>query len=144
MKNKVLGMLKENKEFINKLTEALSNLDTKLIFYIDIKESRVMSIAADLFKAVENNENILLIEPLIEDIFELMEDFTLEQDDDEVQNYLMAKLKNKDRTLGIKNFLSSLNGYSRSQKAWDKLFRSWIQERALEYVDDFQVRLEKL
>jgi hypothetical protein len=142
MKNKVQEMLKDHKEFIDKLTEALSNLDTKLIFYININESRVMSIATDLFKVIENNENILLIEPLTEDMYELMEDFALEQDDDEVQNYLMGKLKNKNKTLGAKNFLNSLNSYSRSQKAWDKLFCIWLQERAIEYIDDFQVRLE--
>ncbi len=127
-----------DKDLLIKLGEAIANTDTKKEYYYDKKDQKIIEISGKKAPAVADELHLVKIEPMLADIAELMEDFTLEQDAEDVQERLLKFLRGKDTATNINSFKRAIFDYPRSKKSWDRLESKWIKERAIEFLDDIE------
>ena len=125
-----------NKEIVQTIADALANTDGNIDYYYDKAEEKVIDIPVRNASSVSNNLNFVKIEPMINDIIELMEDFALEQDADDVQETLAKILQQRNKKTCFLNFKRVIHDYPKSKKSWDNLEKKWLKERAIEFLDD--------
>jgi|SRR5690554_364207 hypothetical protein len=129
--------MKESNQLLTDIAEGLKNTEQNVIYYLDTKAYRVIKTSKDLSRHIARNNEVITIEPILKDILELMEDFALEQETDEIQNHLLSILKNREDATALENFYKALYDYPRSKKRWQKLESRWLKERAREFLEDF-------
>ncbi len=129
--------MNESRQLLSDIAEGLKNTEQDIVYYLDTREHRVIKTSKDLSRQVTLNKEVVPIEPILNDILELMEDFALEQETDEIQDHLLGLLKNRDNATAIENFYKALYDYPRSRKRWQTLETKWLRERAKELLEDF-------
>ncbi len=123
------------------IMEGLKNTERDVLYLFDIKNLTVIKTTKDLVECVTQKGEMIIIENMLKDLLEMMEDFALDQDTEEIQEHLLQTLKNRDRTAAVRNFNRALLDYPRSKKSWSKLEESFLRERAKEFLDDFSRKI---
>jgi hypothetical protein len=129
-------MTKEEK-LLKEIAEGLKNTDKETIYLLDIKSFQVLKTTRDLEPAINPHSEFIQIDPMLKDILEMMEDFALEQDTEEIQDHLLQTLKGKEQNLAVDTFRKTLLDYPRSRKKWDVLEEEWLLEQAKEILHDY-------
>ena len=124
-------------KLLEEIAEGLKNTEQKVLYYLDTKGLKVIKTSKDLAPCITQNSDLIRIDSMLKDILELMEDFAMEQDTEEIQEHLLKVLNNRDRSSAINNFHKALLDYPRSKKNWLKIEIKWLWERALELLDDY-------
>ncbi|MBW6515352.1 MAG: hypothetical protein K0B81_01890 [Candidatus Cloacimonetes bacterium] len=124
-------------ELLNDVVQGLKNTEKDILFLLNTKEQKVIKTSRDMAGFYGENHDLVIIEPMLKDIMELMEDFALEQDTEEIQEHLLTLLKNRERSSAVKSFYRALLDYPRSKKNWQMIEDKWLKERALELLDDY-------
>lgn len=135
--------MKYKKELLDDISEGLKNTDRDILYFLDIEDLDVVKTTEDLAPCIIEKRNVIYIEPMLKDILELIEDFALEQDTEEIQEHLLLVIKNKDRVTAIENFKKALLDYPKSKKKWLSLEKRWLRERASEMLDDYTKSLDR-
>jgi len=125
-----------SKELVVKVMEALANTEKDKCFYFDKENKAVIEVSDNIPDCKLSEIELVKIEAMLKDFAELMEDFALEQEAEDVQDSLLKMLQNRDRRIGIINFKRILHDFPRSKKRWNLLENKWLKERALEFLDD--------
>ncbi len=125
-----------SKNLLEQIAKALANTNEKTISFYDRNKKQVIEIKGGKHTAELETIDLVKIEPMIDDLLELMEDFSLEQDSEDVQKQLYNVLQSKNKRTNAINFKRVLHGYSRSKKRWEKLEHKWLKERAVEFLED--------
>ena len=119
------------------ITQGIKNTEKDIVYLLNTKEQKVIKTPRDMAGCYKDNHEIIVIEPMLKDIVEIMEDFALEQDTEEIQEHLLTILKNREKASAVKNFHRALLDYPRSKKNWLKIEDKWLKERAIELLDDY-------
>lgn len=126
-----------SEQLLSEIGEGIKNTSKEVLFLLDVKSCRIIKTTRDLAPCVNNESDLIIIEPMLKDLLEIMEDFALEQDTEEIQEHLMKILNNRDQASAINNFNKALLDYPRSKKSWQILEKRWLKERAIELLDDY-------
>ncbi len=124
-------------DLLDKIAEALINTDANAVYCFDRKGFEVVKTERIFASQFMNKPDYVEIEPMLPDLLELMEDFSLEQDTEEVQEHLLDVIKDKDENTAISNFRRVLFNYSKSKKAWETVERAWLTAKAKEFIEDY-------
>lgn len=126
-----------NNETVKMIAEAIGNTDSKIEYYYDPEEQKVISHLAGKPFPVSPETGVVKIEPMLKDMLELMEDFALEQDSEDIQERLINILKVKDERTAINNFKRTLYDYKKSIKRWQRVEEKWLKDKAVEFLSDY-------
>ena len=119
------------------IAEAIANTDPNTLYYYDRKTSLVVKQSRQDEIQICASNDLIMIEPMLKDLLELMEDFALEQSCESVQESLLKVLKHRDKQTAINNFKRVINDYSRSYKLWLTTERKWLENKVTEFIDDY-------
>ena len=128
-------------KILDEIIEGFKNTERDILYLLDIKNLTVIKTTKDLVVCLSQKGEIIIIENMLKDLLEMMEDFALDQDTEEIQEHLLQVLKNKDRSSAVRNFNRALLDYPRSKKNWLKLEDSFLRERAKELLDDYSNKI---
>ncbi len=124
-------------QLLTDIAEGLKNTEKKVLYFLDIKNHKVIKTTKDLAACLTKDCEVVAIDPLHKDLLEIMEDFALEQDTEEIQEHLLRTLKSRDKITAIENFKKTLYEYPRSKKNWHRIENGWLKEQASELLKDY-------
>lgn len=127
-----------SKQLLEDIAQGLKNCERDILFFLDIRADKVIRTTEQLASPLASKSTLIPIEPLWKDLLELMEDFALEQETEEIQEHLLSTLKKKELNKSIMYFYQALLDYPRSKKSWYRIEEKWLQERAEEFLEDYK------
>ncbi len=124
-----------NKDSVEQIAQVIAQADNDKEYYYDIDTGIIIESDDELISS-QRNTNWLKIEPLLTELSELMEDFSLEQENEEVQKDLLKAMSSKNLRTNIENFKRIIHNYPRSKKRWQILETKWLKQKAKEFIED--------
>lgn len=124
-----------NKDSIEQIAGIIAQTESDKEYYYDIDSGEIVE-SRDGGLSLQKKAGLIKVEPLLTELAELMEDFSLEQEEEEVQKDLLSALSSKNLRTNIENFKRMIHNYHRSKKRWDSLEKSWLKQKAKEFIED--------